>query len=127
MRDKFRVSDEQIPDGNNPYAPPAVDEESADDEEKATSAPTVELGNDENPSSGVEADDEDTDSTKKKTTKKTKDTSDTTEIEDEDVPSSGAKLPQTGVASEKVFYIFGSFLCALGIGIGVFTRRKVKK
>lgn len=38
-------------------------------------------------------------------------------LEDEDVPSSSAILPQTGVASEKLYYAIGFVICALGVSL----------
>lgn len=114
-----------------PFSPSSSDEEPEPvEDETATETPApVELGQDDIASSDVvDSDDDETDSTTEKKAKKVKTSADTKELDDEDIPNSGASaLPQTGVTSENVFYIFGSMICALGISIGVFSRKKQKK
>lgn len=75
--------------------------------------------------SGVSTEPEEKEDTSNKTKKKEKD--DVT-ITKENVPSSDVSVsPQTGDATENVFYIVGRMICALGLCVVLFKRRKLKR
>ena len=118
-----------IPGGNVPNIPnaPSVSQkESGTPITTPAESPDGEyITPDDITNSGVSKDPEETEDTSNKTKRKEKD--DTT-VPEENVPSSDVSVsPQTGDKTENVFYIIGRMVCALGVCVVLFKRRKLKR
>lgn len=118
-----------VQDTTLPNTPSDSDEETDDLGNATEKDNAVEIEEDDIANSGAEADEEDDDQDTETEDESDddyddEDTTDTEEVEEDEIASS---LPQTGVMSVNVFYYIGSMICAFGICVLTFIRKKTNR